>query len=252
MKVLRAVTLAACLVFASSAQAVNKNHERAQKATMVLYGHSDERHMTIPLCTAFVYEKSTDGYFLLTAGHCFDENPADATYYVADQVIEDPQVEDLQPVEVLRHVDDGKMDAAELHFKTKKVYEVFELDNKPTKIDDKVFYVGYPEMLTQVVYVGRVSSGPIKVAGHVGRAECDICRGRILIQDGGGPGASGSAVISEKTGKVIGILEGHVFENGVVVVPTPLLNVYLSQQPKKESSSKDFLARPSGETRWQD
>lgn len=251
MKFLRALALAACLVFATSVGAVNKNHERAQKATVVLYGHSEQRHATVPLCTAFVYEKSVDGYFLLTAGHCFDENPEDATYYVSDSVIEDPELDQLQPVEVLKHVDDGKMDAAELHLKTTKVYEVLELENKPTKIDDKVFYVGYPEMLTQVTYVGRVASEPIKITGSIGRQECDICKGRILIQDGGGPGASGSPVISEKTGKVVGILEGHVFENGIVVVPTPAINVYLSQIPKKESAEKkDFLGRATGGNRW--
>jgi hypothetical protein len=245
MRFLRAAILSLCLIFATQASAVNKNHERAQKATLVLYGHSEQRDVTVPLCTVFVYEKSTDGYFLLTAGHCFDDAPEDATYYVADRVIENPQVKQLEVVDVLRHVDDGKMDAAELHLKTKKVYEVLELENTPTKVDDKVFYVGYPEMLTQVTYVGRVASNPIEVVGSIGGQECDICKGRILIQDGGGPGASGSPIISEKTGKVVGILEGHVFENGIVVVPTPALNIYLSQkiQPKTAVEKPSFLER---------
>jgi hypothetical protein len=234
MKALRALALAVCLVFVTSVSASNKNHERAQKATLVLYGHSDSADKTLPLCTVFAYEKASDGYFLLTAGHCFDENPEDIKYYVADDVIEDPQVYQLQAVEVLRHVDNGKMDAAELHLKTSKVYEVLELENKPTKIDDKVFYVGFPEMLTRVTYVGRVASNPIQVAGKVGRAECDICKGRILMQNGGGPGASGAPVISEKTGKVVGILEGHVFENGIVVVPTPAINIYLSEKQEQK------------------
>jgi S1-C subfamily serine protease len=230
MKILRGLLLAACLIFGSQPMiAANKKHETALKSTFVLYGRSELRHQNHhALCSVFAYKKAEDGYFLITAGHCFtgDDVPSDVQYFVADgQVTDTPN---LQPVEVLNYIDDGKMDVAELHLKTTKQYAVLELDSKLTQIDDKVFFVGYPEIIAQTVQTGRVSSAPLESVGNPNEP-CDICVGRILVQFGGGPGASGSPVISERTGKVVGIVEGHVFENGVVVVPTPLIQGYYAK-----------------------
>jgi hypothetical protein len=235
MKILRTLLIAACLVLGTIPVGANthKNHEKALGATFVLYGHSDKRNVEhIPLCTAFAYKKVDDGYLLLTEGHCFDGGaPEDATYLVANgQIVDEPK--NLEAVEVLNHVDDSRMDVAELHLKTAKQYPVLELDFQPTQIDDKVFYVGYPQMATQVLYIGRVGSNVIETKPE----DCDgMCSGRILVQTGGGPGASGSPVISEKTGKVIGILEGHIFENGVIVVPSTGIRAYYL----KEGHSKN-------------
>jgi len=227
MKILRGLVLAACLVLGGShVDAASNKHQKAEQATFVLYGRS--LHQGIdhrPLCTAFVSQKVSDGYILTTAGHCFDGGPDDATYLVArGQIVDKPE---LQSVEFLNHIDDGNMDVAELHLKTTKEYPVLEFDKVPAGIDDKVFYVGYPMMVSQVVYTGRVGSNELQTLGPDG--ECDICKGRILVQIGGGPGASGSPVISERTGKVIGILEGHLFENGVVVVPAPAIEIYYTK-----------------------
>jgi len=230
MKVLRGLLLAACLILATQPMgAVNKKHQIAMKSTFVLYGRSVERRVDhTPLCTAFVYKKAEDGYYLMTAGHCFADGgaPSDAIYLVADgQAVDNPV---LQPVEVLNYIDDGKIDVAELHLKTEKKYPILELDDKLAKIDDRVFYVGYPEIVGQAVYTGRVGSNILQSIADP-HDPCDICIGRILVQTGGGPGASGSPIISERTGKVIGILEGHVFENGVVVVPSPSIQSYYAK-----------------------
>ena len=207
-------------------------------STFVLYGNSAQAQVVgKPLCTAFVYKKAPDGYYLMTAGHCFVGNgaPPDVTYSVVSGQITDKP--DYQPVELLNAVDDGKMDVAEVHLKTLKQYPILELQDAPVAIDDKVFYVGYPEMITQAVYTGRVGSQIIpKSCDDV---DGDLCTGRFLVQTGGGPGASGSPVMSERTGKVVGILEGHVFENGVVVVPSPAIDGYYARvghavKPKNE------------------
>lgn len=231
MKFLRGLILAACLVFGvTHADArVNKNHQKAAAAAFVLYGRSEEREVDHhALCTAFAYQKTPDGYVLLTAGHCFSPDaPKDATYLVAEGQVTDNPV--LQPVEVWNHIDNGVMDVAELHLKTTKVYPILELDEKPVKIDDKIFYVGYPEVVSQVVFTGRIASGLIKSQGPDKSDPCDICIGRVLAQIGGGPGASGSPVISERTGRVVGVLEGHIYENGVLVVPSTSINAYYAK-----------------------
>jgi hypothetical protein len=246
MKILRGLLLATCLLFGTMpADATSGKHQRAMKATFVLYGHSESRGATPPLCTAFVYKKAPDGYYLMTAGHCFSSRaPEDATYLVAEGQVTDKPV--LQPVEVLNHVDNGAMDVAELHLKTKKKYPILELSDESVKIDDKVFYVGYPEILVQVVYTGRVGSNMMQTEGPDKNDPCELCVGRFLVQTGGGPGASGSPIISERTGKVVGILEGHVFENGVVVVPALSIEGYYtkvghSQVPPKNESSEEKI-----------
>ena len=230
MKILRGLLLAACLILGmQTANATSKKHEVAMNATFVLYGRSAERETDhAPLCTAFIYKKASDGYFLLTAGHCFSPNaPTDAVYLVAQgQITEKP---DLRPVEVLNHVDDGKMDVAEIHLKTDKQYPVLELEDKPVNVDDDVFYVGYPKMYSQIVFTGRVASDLMQTLGPDKEDPCDLCIGRFLVQTGGGTGASGSPILSERTGRVIGILEGHLFENGVVVVPTPAIESYYAK-----------------------
>lgn len=237
MKILRALTLAFCLLFGSASAHAGK-HQQALKSTFILYGRSEARGIDHKeLCTAFAYKKVSDGYILMTAGHCFPaEAPSDVTYLVADgQAVDNPI---LQPVEVLNYVDDGKMDVAELHLKTKKKYKVLQLSDEPVKIDDKVFYVGYPEMVSQVVYTGRVGSNIMQSIVD-SNDPCDICKGRFLVQTGGGPGASGSPIISERTGKVVGILEGHVFENGVVVVPTPAIESYYQKVGHSKVETKN-------------
>lgn len=248
MKVLRALLLTACLILGTtSVNATSRNHQRAIKSTFVLYGRSVSRGMDHrAFCTAWVSKKVSDGYILTTAGHCFSPNaPEDAVYLVAEgQAVDNPV---LQPVEVLNHVDNGKMDVAEVHLKTGKKYPVLEMEKNPTKIDDKVFYVGYPEMVAQVVSTGRIESGIMQSVVDE-NDPCDICVGRFLVQTGGGPGASGSPVISERTGRVVGILEGHVFENGVVVVPAPSVESYYQkvghaqvEKPKNDQSEEKSL-----------
>lgn len=222
MKRILSVVLALFLSV-SPAFSMSKKHEKALAATFVLVGHSDSRGVDRrPLCTAFAYEKLSDGYMLLTEGHCFSGAPDDATFAVA----EDLNDNDVQPVQVIRYENDKGNDVAELYLKTKKEYPVLKLESKNAQVDDKVFFVGFAEMVAKSVLVGRVSASS---AEDPSGGECDMCNDkRMLVQIGGGPGASGSPVISEKTGKVVGILEGHVYENGSVVV--------------KVSSVKDFLA----------
>lgn len=242
MKFLRGLILTVCLIIGEShADATNKKHEVVQRATFILYGSSPQRgRANRPLCTAFVYKKAADGYFLITAGHCFI---VETDYSVAEgQIVDKPA---LQSVEMLNHVDDGKMDVAELHLKTTKQYPVLEFEQKPAEIDDKVFYVGYPEMASQVVGTGRVESNLLETEGPDKMDPCDICKGRFLAQVNGGPGASGSPLISEKSGKVLGIVEGHIFENGVVIVPAPAIESYYNKVGHSQAEIKNVQSEGS-------
>lgn len=202
---------------------------------MVLYGESQSRGIAAQaLCTVWAYQKVDDGYLLLTEGHCVDpsDSPDDAKYFVAD--LGASSEHEGQPVEVVKWQNDSRMDAAELHLKTTDKYEVLDLSYQYPQVEDKVFYVGYPEMVNKTLLVGQVSSG----VNQIDDKECEgICKGRISVQIGGGPGASGSAVIDERTGKVIGLLEGHMYENGVMVVPAPAIRSFLEKKSPPQTQN---------------
>lgn len=227
MKLLSLIALSLMLLFGG---VTSTQHQKALQSTFVLYGRSLERKVDHkPLCTAFVYKQAPDGYYLLTEGHCFEGKvPSDITYAVANgNIAEKPE---LQAIEVLSHIDDGITDIAELHLKTTEKYPVLGLSDIPAQIDDEIFWVGYPEMVSQVLYTGRVGSLPMQTSCQENTDdELDLCKGRFLIQAASAPGASGSPVISEKTGKVVGILEGHIFDGGAVVVPVSIIKNFLQK-----------------------
>lgn len=225
-----ALLLALFLIVAPLGAKQSKLHQKAEAATTVLYGESESRSIAAhPLCTAWVYQKVSDGYMLLTEGHCFDPEdgrPDDVKYFVGELGAKSEK--DGQAIEVIKWQNNADMDAAQLHLKTTKQYEVLDMSYQYPQVEDKVFYVGYPEMVNKSLLVGQVSSN----VNEIDQEECEgICKGRFSVQIGGGPGASGSAIIDEKSGKVVGLLEGHMYENGVMAVPTPSVIRFLAQAP---------------------
>jgi len=223
LSVMLAMALGVAPVFAGQ----SKLHKRAEAAALVLYGESASRGVdALSMCTTQAYEKVNDGYLLLTEGHCIDPDetgaPDDVKYFVGPLGAKSEK--DGDPVEVVKWQNDGVVDAAELHVKTSKYYEVLPLAYQNPQVEEKVFYVGYPKMINKIIFEGQVASE----VGVVDGPHCEgICKGRIVVQIGGGPGASGSAIVSEKTGQIVGLLEGHMYENGVMMVPAQAIRDFL-------------------------
>lgn len=219
--------LAIALMVAPAFAGQSKLHKKAESAALVLYGESVSSKVdALPICTAEAYERVSDGYLLLTEGHCIDPDetgaPDDVKYFVGPLGAKSEK--DGEPVEVMKWQNDGEVDAAQLHLKSSKHYEVLPLAYQNPQVEDKVFYVGYPKMINKIIFVGQVASG----VGVVDDPRCQgICKGRIIIQIGGGPGASGSAIVSEKNGQIVGLLEGHLYENGVMMVPAQAIRSFL-------------------------
>lgn len=227
MKRVLSVFLAAALMVVSAFAGQSKLHKKAEAAALVLYGESASHKVNaLAMCTTEAYEKVSDGYLLLTEGHCVNPDetgaPNDAKYFVAPLGARSEK--DGDPVEIIKWQDDGEIDVAELHVKTSRYYEVLPLANKNPQVEEKVFYVGYPKMINKVIFEGQVASE----VGVVDDPRCEgICKGRIVVQIGGGPGASGSAIVSEKSGQIVGLLEGHVYENGAMMVPAQAIRSFL-------------------------
>lgn len=233
MKRVLSALLAIALIVAPAFGKMSKLHQRAWDAALVLYGESESAQVSAKaLCTATAYQKVSDGYLLLTEGHCIDPGetgaPSDVKYYVAPLGAQSEKDGDV--AEVVKWQNDGVVDAAELHVKTSKHFEVFSLAYQNPQVDDKVFYVGYPEMFNKVLMEGRI-------AGDVGQKANPrnegIDKGRMTVQTGGGPGVSGSAIIDEHSGKIVGLLEGHLFESGVQMVPARAVQDFLAKPEAK-------------------
>jgi len=189
------VILAGCSVAAGPIRPPQGFEGRLWGSTLALYGTKDKS--THFLCTAEPIEKTKDGYILLSAGHCVQEVPADVQFSVADEI-----GGKLTPVTVVKAYDGDGLDFSIFRLTTTENYTPFDLGTEDgLRVGDRVLNPNFALGLGKQFSHGVISSQGLSV-----NPMCDFCAGLFIVQGGGGPGSSGSAVISEKTHKVIGIL----------------------------------------------
>lgn len=202
-----------------AAQEVDKSkmsqaHQKAYDAALALYGTSGDVTHFLCSTTIIAHRASTNGasgkyeYLLLTAGHCItgDGLPTDLIFGVSEKIIPETESAKLQHVDVVKAENDDKYDFALLYLNSNKEYPVIDIDfdNVP-KIEDKIYNVNYSLGLVKQVSLGSVASEVMKVPSA--NDECTPCVGRYMVHVFDGPGSSGSAIIDEKTNKIVGILE---------------------------------------------
>lgn len=208
-----------------SAQTIRKPHGLSGKiwnSTLALYGTLSTRtHFD---CTAEPIAKIGGGYRILTAGHCVQDVPAGIQFSVAEE-IGGP----LTPVTLVKAYEGtgaDPIDFALFDLKTKKKYHVLALG-----IDD-ILAVGEPTVNFHFAMgLGKqVSKGVVTSQTLQSSEDCkeNGCVQNYIVQEYSGPGASGSAVLSAKTHRVIGIL---VYETdgpiGFVVEPIARFQKFL-------------------------
>ena len=226
------------LVFSTAANTIKPPrgfHGTLYKSTLVLYGQLEEKKA--PICTATVFEQTSDGYLLLSAGHCVMSVPLEVTYSVADDL-----GQPLTPVKIVKAVrDEGttNIDFAVFELKTKKHYTVIPISKNPKeRIGDKIVDVNFSEAWAKQVSEGKISSVPMGVV-----PECDICENNFMVQLYASSGASGSAIVSEKTHEIIGLLVGGEPDAniGAIVEPISRLKEFQTAQDEqgKRKSIKD-------------
>jgi hypothetical protein len=168
---------------------------RMWNSTLALYGTlGDTTHF---LCTTEVIGKIPGGYRLLSAGHCVQLPPPGLQFSVADDT-GSPRT-DVVMVKAYMKAD---LDMAIFDLKTTKKYDVMELGtDDDLQVGDEVINPNFAAGLGKQLSHGVISSGILPLSDH-----CDEdCATDFLIQSFGSGGASGSAVISTKTHKIIGI-----------------------------------------------
>ena len=148
-------------------------------------------------CSAAVYEKIKGGYYLITAGHCVQGVPENATFSVADQI-----GGSLTPVKLLKAREDD-IDFAQFELRTDKSYPVIEIGDEDTlRVGDEVINSNFADGLGKQLSIGRVSTQNL-----IKTRDCVTgCEGGFLVQIYGAGGSSGSVVISKKTHKIVGIV----------------------------------------------
>lgn len=186
-------------------------------SVQALYVTDGERML---VCTAQPFEKIEGGYRLISAGHCVIP---DAKYFVAA----DPAGEKTE-VTLIKYRFDADYDFSLLELKTTVDIPVtpLGLDND-LRVGDAVIDPNYTLGLGKQLSTGKISSSILLQSHHCD----DTCIGSFLVQlTGGGPGASGSAVISVRTHKIIGLLvQEFEGENaGFVVEPVSRLRAFLA------------------------
>ena len=188
-------------------------------ATFALYVSSESaQKKDVFTCTADAIAKVPGGYELLSAGHCtpadIEELPEDMTFSVSEQ-IGGP----LMPVQLVKAALNEPIDYSIFYLKTTNSYPVLDL-NDDRRIGDKVLVGNCTEGVVKQVAEGSIVSGPLGTDPDLS------VKGMFEIQIMAGPGASGSAVVDERTGGVIGILVMGM--SGEFVLIEPIDNVDMS------------------------
>ncbi len=202
-------------------------------STLALYGTKDGTSQF--LCTAEPIEKITEGYRLLSAGHCVQDVPSDIQFSVAEKIGGPRTV-----VQVVKAQESSDADFAIFDLITTKNYPVFAVgDESDARIGDHTINPNFALGLGEQLSPGTVSSLPLQKSKY-----CDSddgCVGDFLVQEYAGPGASGSAVILERTHKIIGILVMEIADEkiGFIVEPISKLTKFLAGPNQTHPADED-------------
>lgn len=202
------------------AQTAEEFHKDLAKATLALYErhphtqaddlfeiaknkqkHASNGFVSNFTCTATVIDRPEPyTYILLTAGHCFHDDPS-SKYYVSEGIDEDPT---LQHVTILKKAHTKKYDYALLELHSAHEYPVIHVSYEPLPvIETPVVNINFSLGVTQQLVKGYIQSGIMER----GQSADPALEGRFITSLGIGPGASGSAIVNENTHEIIGLGE---------------------------------------------
>ena len=200
-------------------------------ATYSLYGRMPGKQIQ-HLCTATLFRKRGDGYDLLSAGHCVALVPEVISYFVSSQV----HGKEI-PVTLYKFRYNGAIDFSIFHMKSDKQLPFIPVDSEASyHLGDTVLNVNFTKDIAKLFYVGRIASDNM-----IASENCDQCKGFYIADLRGYEGASGSAVISAKTHKIIGTVSIAFPNNvGVGIAPMSLFPKFLSEPSESRDQYINF------------
>ena len=202
MRALLTLLLCLGLVVPAAAASYEEVFAKISPSVGALYAQTSTGSIEF-LCTITVIKKTATQTELLTANHC---SRKDVSYVVtfdgrrlySARVAKVPG-EDIDPQKYRRQYNQPQVDAAIFVIDEALDIPAVALGTDTGLAPGRgIVTVGYPLGVTKIRYVGII-------AGRFERPGADI-DGYLILQIFGSPGSSGSAVIDETTGTVVGIL----------------------------------------------
>lgn len=166
-----------------------------------------------PICTITPVKKSHGETLFLTAAHCV-LNKQDSFF------VSFPLTPTLRtPLRLMQVDSDEALFAGRLVFP----HPALEVENPyKARVGDKISYAGYAGAVAIQYFQGYISypHGLMPQLFEPSRLDNDQIQwiGYILGAIGGGPGSSGSAVVDNRTGKVIGTITGILYEDSNIFI----------------------------------
>ena len=204
-------------------------------------------------CTATAFERKTQSgtpvvykYRFVSAAHCVpgdsDSQQKQQKFFISDDVRGEKTFTEAKLVEA---GDKSKGDDFSLfEVESGNLYEFIPLgDNKKLELDDSVISVAAPHGLGKQFFIGYVSQlnldRPPIDAGIVQWTDL------MQIEIGGGPGSSGSSIVSVDQGAIVGFLVGSASSDiGKLCVPVSKFKKFVelvdSGKYKKERKSGEL------------
>lgn len=223
-KIIATLVLAASLLFCSHSFAADNRAQFVQKvynSVALLYGQTEDGGMRMK-CSATAYRKLEAGYRFASASHCV-EGDSD-TKQKAGKYFITFDTEGSKTFIPARLVEAGDRNVGD-DFSIFEVLTDAKVDVTPLGDSDKivtgenVINVASPMGLGKQFFQGYVSSP------HLDRPPLDAGEVQwtnvMLVFIGGGPGSSGSAIVSEDQKAIIGFLVGSMGSGnlGAICIP---------------------------------
>jgi hypothetical protein len=178
-------------------------------ASMAMYASSELAGITSPrfICTVTAYKKVDKGYLIIGAGHCTSANdqlPPDMKYYASENLVSPVTsmggmaVQQVVSMQLIKAELTDNYDYAIYFLPTDKKLPVIPLgDERDLKVGDKTVNVNFSLSAAKITSPGVIVSQ---------EGSPNLPPGAFLVQEFDSHGASGSAIVSEKTHKIIGIV----------------------------------------------
>jgi hypothetical protein len=209
-------------------------------SVVILYRQTEDGSMRMT-CTATAFQTIGDEVRLLTAAHCLMREGKDGKMMPDIQPIFASQDDsDIKTFARVTREGYGTMatgnDFAVLRAKFGKPIPCIPLGDERTEhAGSAVVYIGAPYGIGKAVFSGAISL--LKIDRPIVDEDRSLnWIGAMLIQSITAGGASGSAVVSQSTGKIIGILVGH---NGPFVIAIPVSRLTDVMKLLDEAAAKE-------------
>ncbi len=232
--------------------------QRVYSSVVLLYGQTEDGGMRMH-CTATAYKRvEKDGVKktrFVSAAHCVegdsDEEQARGKYFITSDSLGDKT---FIPAKLVRAGDKMKGDDFSIFEVEGDKFSVVSVgDSKVLKVSDEVVDVSSPLGLGKIYFSGYIGST------HIDRPPLDAGEVQwnnvMIVEIGGGPGSSGSAVVSVEQKAIVGFVVGQ-FKGGnlgMVVIPVDQFKVFESavdagtyKKTPKKVSPEDFIGEKLG------